>query len=434
VLPDSASSVSVPGAPGTADCPCFDFAADGTLIDPTSRRPVEVNHLCPSNDVPAGGWTFDYTIYTAGSCHGEVLNTPENNFVCYDTRDLLLLDHPNQSFNERLAEGDNANHIVCLTRNANKTFDFTSCSIETDETDVALGQERYSCGCTLEEGVCGCGNFTEADLADGCEFDPCTCDIVCGPHRTAALYTEDFSSGTPPTGGLPLSLLSYTGGPPANFEQYVAGADWLPAAGGCNGWIMDGTTPSPTLAQDPGCLANGGITGIGTTQTAWFFQDQMANALGIAQGLPPGANSALSSMTNGGVVQNSPVQFQTIRLSTHGQAGHLYQVSAYFAAVHCRKDRPGNQNWIDPIENIDLLVNGAPVVALSGFNPCDNELPGFAPFIGTFSTPIRVARAVSAPILLSADATLGLRVRNSTTASTGNDVSFDLLQIRDVTP
>jgi hypothetical protein len=181
VLPDTASSVSVPGGPGalTPECPCFDFAADGTLIDPTSQEAVAVSGLCPSSDVPMGGWTFDYTIYSMGSCTGEIINTAANNFVCFDARDLLSQAHPNQSFDETLTTGSNANHILCLSANADKDWSFSSCALETTAADEILDQTRYNCGCAIQGSVCACDNVTAANLQAGCDFDPATCDIVC---------------------------------------------------------------------------------------------------------------------------------------------------------------------------------------------------------------------------------------------------------------
>lgn len=63
-------------------CTCFEFAADGTLVDGT------VTGLCPSVNVPAGDWTFTYEIWSGAGCTGEVLNAAgnPNNFVCYVSR------------------------------------------------------------------------------------------------------------------------------------------------------------------------------------------------------------------------------------------------------------------------------------------------------------------------------------------------------------
>ena|GEM_PF-2326949 len=280
----------------------------------------------------------------------------------------------------------------------------------------------------------------EINFANNTATKTVTVDPLPPAPEPVLVYSENFSDGTPQLqpGGMAIELQEYTGGAPANFETYTAGPDWLAGSGNCNGWIMSYTIPTtanaPSTAVDAGCRANGGIDGNGTQQTAWWFQQQMADVIGLAQGMVDGTNNvAVSSMTNGGVQEISDLQLETLKNATHGKAGHYYQVSGYFAAVHCFRDRPGAQAWVDASEYMDLVIDGAPVSAVSAFNPCDNGLPGFDPYHITNNTPARVGRAMSAPIQLSTDADLGLRVRNATPAFSGNDIAFDLLQILDVT-
>jgi hypothetical protein len=261
------------------------------------------------------------------------------------------------------------------------------------------------------------------------------------PQDPVPVYSEDFSSGTAATTPVPVN--AYTGGPAANGETYTADPPWLPPGNGglvssCDGWIMSFADSSPTT-QDPTCGATGGIDGAGNSQTAWWYQQRMADVIGLAQGQSAAVattNHAITSMTNSlaPIPAGQDIQFQTVQNATRGIAGHYYRVSAYFAAVHCLRDRPGNQPWVDASETLDLMVNGVPTTVTSGFNPCLDEVAG-SPFVTTNNTRVRVGRAVSTtPIRLTADAQLGLRLRNATTSSTGNDIAFDLPEIEDITP
>jgi uncharacterized repeat protein (TIGR01451 family) len=254
------------------------------------------------------------------------------------------------------------------------------------------------------------------------------------PQDPVPVYSEDFSSGTPSAGATPVPLNQYTGGAAANGSTYFASPDWLPGFDACNGWIMNFGSVVPTTAQDAGCNVNGGQAGNGTTQTAWWFQQRMAQTLGLAQGQAAAAaatNNAVTNMTNSHTAQVAgSTQLQT---TNAGQtiAGHYYQASIYFAALHCHSD---NSIWTDALENVDLLVNGTTLPVVSRLNPCTNALPGFNPFLTTLNTPVRVARIASQAIRITQAANLGLRIFNSTTAFTGNDLAFDLPQVTDVTP
>ena len=174
------NSLSSPDA-GTTGCPCFNFAADGSLVDPVTGAPVVINNLCPSVDVPNDPWTFTYEVFSGAGCTGTQLNDGTHNFTCFDSRDLLAQANPNSSV-EFLSPGLNQNHILCLTTNASKDFNFASCVLATTPADVSAGLERFQCGCTpVGNGTCDCGpnGVGPADLQAGCAFDPTTCDILC---------------------------------------------------------------------------------------------------------------------------------------------------------------------------------------------------------------------------------------------------------------
>jgi hypothetical protein len=181
-----------PADAGPDACPCFNFTADGNLIDPTTGQAnAVIRNLCPSVDPSADGsagadWTFTFSIFTSPNCMGTQLNEPSNNFTCFDSRDLATQSNPNESV-EMLNPGLNQNHIICTTVNASKTFNFLSCAQSCD-VDVPDGSvcpvNRFSCGCTPTGGTCACdddGGLTAANLPAGCQFELSTCDIICTP-------------------------------------------------------------------------------------------------------------------------------------------------------------------------------------------------------------------------------------------------------------
>jgi hypothetical protein len=127
-----------------------------------------------------------------GSCEGEIINTPEHNLVCYDAHDLNSQAHPNQSADELLFSGRNTNQILCLTQDASKGWDFSTCSVETSAADLARGQSRFDCGCSIQGSLCGCDAVSAADLERGCLFEPATCDIVCSTAEAFACTGDLF--------------------------------------------------------------------------------------------------------------------------------------------------------------------------------------------------------------------------------------------------
>ncbi|MCL2725802.1 MAG: hypothetical protein FWD69_15350, partial [Polyangiaceae bacterium] len=161
-------------------CPCFNFNADGSLVD-SSGAPAVISGLCPSMDFPAANWAFSYAVFSATDCGGTQLNDGTHNFTCYDSTDIASQAFPNQSAEDVLNPGLNTNHILCNTENAFKSWSFGSCATATTPVDTVAGAIRFDCGCTPAAGTCDCGNggVTEADLEDGCSFDPATCNIVC---------------------------------------------------------------------------------------------------------------------------------------------------------------------------------------------------------------------------------------------------------------
>ncbi|MCL2777241.1 MAG: hypothetical protein FWD73_04490 [Polyangiaceae bacterium] len=93
-------------------CSCFNFNADGNLVDSTGALAV-VTGLCPSADSPSANWSFDYGLFSAPDCGGTQLNDGTHNSVCYDSTDIATQAFPNQSTNVVLNPGLNTNHILC---------------------------------------------------------------------------------------------------------------------------------------------------------------------------------------------------------------------------------------------------------------------------------------------------------------------------------
>ena len=287
------------------------------------------------------------------------------------------------------------------------------------------------------------------------------------PQPPSVVYAENFQNVT--ASGTPESLASYVG---ATGQGYRADASWLPTAKLCNGWILNSADPVSGSGDDTGCSTNGGATGNttggNTTGTAWFFLQQMTYQLGLAQvnaaqglsltgstaGVDPNAvasaqragitsadsNNAVSSQTNpaasGSMAQAAGVQVETTGTPVTAIPGHYYAVSAWFAEAHCSGDGTTQQNtaWAgtNALENLSLIINGDtanPLTLETRYNPCTG-----IKVIGTYNTPIRVSFVQSSAVLLTSAESLGLQLYNENPGTVGNDVTFDLPEIVDVTP
>lgn len=232
------------------------------------------------------------------------------------------------------------------------------------------------------------------------------------PQAGTPVYTENFSNQNASLAAI--SLLNYTGGAAAANSTYTASTQYLPTGNQCDGWIMSATTPTAPLT-DLGCLNN--------VATTWPSLQQMARALGVAQGqttAQAATNQVLTSYTNAtnGVIA-AGTQFRTVN-TIPAVAGHYYAVSAYFAAVNC----PANA----PSERFSLIVNGSPIVLSSGLNPCNPASPT------PWQTQIANLHSAAYMVPVGTTANLGLELYNATATGAGNDVAFDLPQIVDVTP
>nr|WP_244296854.1 DUF11 domain-containing protein [Paenarthrobacter nitroguajacolicus] len=224
------------------------------------------------------------------------------------------------------------------------------------------------------------------------------------------VYTEDFSNQN--ATGNAISLLNYTGGAAAANETYTADTPYTPAGAQCNGWILNPSTPTPPT--DLGCYRN--------QPAGWNQIRSMAQALGLAQGqsaAEAATNQALSEYTNASSGVITPgVMYRTSNNSIPAIAGHYYAVSGYFAEVNCHAAHAS--------ETFSLLVNGSPIVLGTDLDPCGSST----------SPEIQVTKLQSGAYKIpeGTSPSLGLELRNDATSGAGNDVTFDLPQIVDVTP
>ena len=274
-----------------------------------------------------------------------------------------------------------------------------------------------------------------------------------------SVWKDDFSNGSPTT---PRDLEQYTG---VGSITYTADLDWLPGEAGCNGWILNSTTPLPTVANagrtDAGCSGNGGSifyngsVRTATTPTPWVYLRRMAYYLGVAQtaagfATDPTTNNALASMSNAGKNQPDHIQFETGSTQTPAEtihttppvvAGHFYIVSAWFAEVHCRSE---NSAWYNANETVNLLAGGVTTTLANGFTPCVapsaymNEHYTYTDSNGNSANSagtIHVAHLQSSGWLATgSNIPIGIQILNQTINYVGNDLAIDTPELLDATP
>ncbi|SDJ46832.1 conserved repeat domain-containing protein [Frankineae bacterium MT45] len=258
------------------------------------------------------------------------------------------------------------------------------------------------------------------------------------PQSATDVFKETFENQNATATGIKLG--SYTGGAAANTSTYVASPKWLPAAGQCNGWVLNAGTPLNNAVKnaDAGC----------DTQ-AWTTLQSMGTAIGLFKGLPPATartNQILSEFTNGNpAVQVGPgVEFQTAKPITTGIVpGHFYLASAVYAAANCASEKPSAGRG-DPSLSFNIIDNqtgsgpapgtgaGTIVNLATGLNPCTDAK---ASVINAGAYTYHVAALQSAAFRASASTTsLGLQLYNASGAALGNDSGFDDPSLIDATP
>ncbi|HEU5217076.1 MAG TPA: hypothetical protein VFU23_00355, partial [Gemmatimonadales bacterium] len=98
--------IGLRSVPADGKYPCLNQFEVCLGLDPAGAT-AAVQDLCPSDDTPEGTWTFSYVLYTDAQCTAAL-----ENIGCV----------PDQG--EWLSPGHNYNDVVCLTRNADKSWDF----------------------------------------------------------------------------------------------------------------------------------------------------------------------------------------------------------------------------------------------------------------------------------------------------------------------
>lgn len=203
--------------PAVEECPCFDLDADGVPTD--GGEPLVFSGLCPSDNVPESLWTFGYEIWSDQGCGGQLLNSPtnENNFRCYDIQDLASAEYANQSV-EWLSAGYNHNQIICLTRNAQKDWNFQFCEDRTEWVECGPNTTVLDCGCVPSGSACDCPEYSLENLPWNCEASPENgCDIWCeGPYVQAQAGFMSFGHGNGSRKGLQLGAF----GEPTQGQGY----------------------------------------------------------------------------------------------------------------------------------------------------------------------------------------------------------------------
>ncbi|MCL2449345.1 MAG: hypothetical protein FWD17_10380, partial [Polyangiaceae bacterium] len=333
-----------PGGAEPESCPCFNFDADGNLLDVSTGDPAQLTDLCPSADLPAGAtgevgpspWTFQYFIFNQPACAGTQLNTPDNNFTCFNTNDLLSQAMPNAT-TEDLDVGANTNTIACTTKNASKTFNFLSCATicSGDSTvsaengvECAVGETRFACGCSLTQapsgaiGGCACGDAGTPPLEDGCAFDSRTCDIVCNastppPAPTPEEVANEIESlgtgfGTPIT----QCQLGTIALPPDPFQCQCGGSGLGEVDTTLAECVVDDNIPGPNC--NILCYPNGthaevraalGATSVGAstvTDCVGGTLGEITNRGGMTFSCTCSANSSATDLAPGTIVPAGP--------------------------------------------------------------------------------------------------------------------------------
>ncbi|MCL2723721.1 MAG: hypothetical protein FWD69_04710 [Polyangiaceae bacterium] len=206
------------GADAGDACPCYNFAADGSLVDPVTGQPAVITGLCPSIDFPAANWSFRYEIFDAPDCTGTILNEEEtSHLTCFDSHDIGSRLFFNQSV-EALQPGLNTNHILCTTTvvpppapeisQACSTASLQSLLVRDGDVVAYIPQGRLGGGATgisvvnVEGSAITPSRIPTSSRAISCATNSLTGQTVCVAN-TATVYlldgmtiTDTLTSGT----------------------------------------------------------------------------------------------------------------------------------------------------------------------------------------------------------------------------------------------
>jgi hypothetical protein len=265
------------------------------------------------------------------------------------------------------------------------------------------------------------------------------------PQPAVAIWEEDFETlpyGTPPP------LTSDSGKDMyGNGMGYSADPHWSPSwltTAFCNGFIVNGNAAAGSAAgTSDNCDRIVGEDAYGRERSAWWFAQNLARALGQAQGdATPADNNAVVEMTrgntdaNGGVddgpmPNNGNTMLRTSNLMT--AAGHYYQASAWFASANCAADTGVGA---DAQLTVGLYANGGgtPIAVTAPTSPCSG---GTRQNPDAAGTPFYTAQYATDIVQLSRElsySSIIMELRNNQLAIAGNDSAFDLPAFHDATP
>jgi len=104
------------------------------------------------------------------------------------------------------------------------------------------------------------------------------------PKAAQVLYKEDFQNAS----RLPMAITDYRG---MNGQSFQAGAAWIPSYGGCNGWLLNSTSPM----------------GSGDTCTTLIEYSSMKAGAHPAQVVIDGRRTVMATSTGGIVTTDGPI-------------------------------------------------------------------------------------------------------------------------------
>ena len=314
------------------------------------------------------------------------------------------------------------------------------------------------------------------------------------PQPGTVIYEDDFSGVDATGAAIPIenpttntvsgtSATGYTGAPPVSMT-YTASPAWESTSQGCDGWVVNSSTPKPTSdgGTGYGCSSMQGLQ--------WQRLLVMSQALGAFQaGASAGSITASSASGYAGnqVVlaytqdtRNSNTRdFSGTVLETTGDptgtTGHFYDVTVDYAEMNCFAQHASLDDYLlvdgttagtMPTQPSKAEVDAAFAAGTPlGVEPCASAADAYL-FNGTatngsdtsLGSPTTIANINNASakaaafammrtssVALQVTATgsdpanpanvpLGFSIYNAQVSGLGNDAEYDLPQIVDVTP
>lgn len=223
------------------------------------------------------------------------------------------------------------------------------------------------------------------------------------PQGAVVLYEEDFENEMATQ---PVLLTDYTGAPPHNMT-YTADPVWVSGAN-CNGIIASFNT-SDTLSCSFGTQIRNQAQAMGI-----FHNAGSANS-----------NHALTAYTANQSPAVDAVQFETVQSVALAAASRFVTFSVDAAAQNCHTTHPVFKFYLVEGTNEIPLFNNP-------IDPCTAQGDPTAP--PQAINGMRVGRYLSDEPVLFTGNSLGLRMRNASGVTAGNDSSIDNIRVLDVTP